>query len=147
MVTTGLEDRAFPTADPDTPAAFFAGCPEGIAVYSAVRRLLDELGPVEERVTRSHVAFVRGRGFAYLWRPGRWLRRPDAEVVLSFALDRPLTATRIKEVVHPAAKVWIHHVELHRAGDVDAEVAGWLAEAHRQAIPRKPGRRSRRAGR
>ncbi len=129
---------------PDTPDGYFADSPKGMAVYAAVRELLDGLGPVEVRVTRSHVGFVRGRGFAYLWRPGRWLRHPAAEVVLSFVLDHPLTAARIKEVVHPTARLWIHHVELHDATDVDAEVTDWLTQAHRQAAPRQRGRRQAR---
>lgn len=135
--TKDLDDRGVP----DTPEGFLADSPDGLAVYSAVREVLAGLGPVEVRVTRSHIGFVRGRGFAYLWRPGRWLRRPGADVVLSFALDHPLSAARIKEVVHPTARAWIHHVEMHDAADVDAETAGWLAEAYRQAPPRRRGRR------
>lgn len=139
MVTSRL-DRVVP----DTPDSYFADSPVGMAVYSAVRAVLDGLGPVEVRVTRSHIGFVRGRGFAYLWRPGRWLRRPTAEVVLSFALNHPLSAARIKEVVHPTARAWIHHVELHDPADIDAEIAGWLTQAYQQAPSRQRGRRARR---
>jgi hypothetical protein len=149
MVTTTIEGcgggPAVPVADPGTPEEFFADRPAGMAVYSAVHELLSRLGPVEVRVSRSHVGFRHGRGFAYLWRPGRWLRRPAAEVVLSFVLDRPLAAARIKEVVNPSRAVWIHHVELHRAVDVDSEIAGWLTEAYWQAWPHR--RRGRRTGR
>jgi hypothetical protein len=140
MMTPRLQ-RHSDRAVPDTPDDYFADSPQGMAAYSAVRELLDRLGPVEVRVTRSHIGFVHGRGFAYLWRPGRWLHHPTAELVLSFVLNHPLTATRIKEVVHPTARAWIHHVELHDPIDIDAEVTSWLTQAYRQAAPRQRGRR------
>ena len=145
MVTTrlgGTGEAPVPAADPRTPEEFFADCPQGLEIYAAVHALLAALGPVEVRVSRSYVGFRRSRGFAYLWRPGRWLRAPAAEVVLSFTLDHALTAPRIKEVVHPSRRLWIHHVELHHAADLDDDIAGWLAEAHRQAAAR-PDRRGR----
>ena len=37
-------------------------------------RAVRALGPVEVRVSRSQVAFRRRRGFAYVWRPGRYVR-------------------------------------------------------------------------
>ncbi len=145
MVATtlgGIGDPRLPAADPGTAEEFFADSPEGMEIYSAVHALLTALGPVEVSVSGSHVGFRQNLGFAYLWRPGRWLRRPVAEVVLSFTLDHALTAPRIKEVVHPCRSLWIHHVELHSAADVDEDVAGWLAEARWQATAR-PGRRRR----
>ena len=111
------------------PEAFFAGCPLGLAAFGAVYDRLIEIGPVEVRVSRSQVAFRRRRGFAYLWRPGRYIAHPAAEVVLSIALDRHDPSPRFKEVVHPASRVWLHHLEIRSLADIDGEVAGWLAEA------------------
>ncbi|WP_236246113.1 DUF5655 domain-containing protein [Streptomyces sp. CC210A] len=117
-----------------TPQEFFAGSPLGLRVFDRVSRLL--CGDPADRtvaVGRSQVAFRagpgRGRGFAFLWLPGRYLRRPDAEVVLSIALPRPVRSARFKEVAHPAPHVWMHHLEVRDAADLDAEVAGWLREA------------------
>jgi hypothetical protein len=100
-----------------------------LAVYERVRSIIERRGPVEIRVGRSQVAFRRRRGFAYLWRPGRYLDRPDAEVVLSIALPRRLESPRWKEVVRPAPRAWMHHLELHSVLDLDGEVVGWLDEA------------------
>jgi hypothetical protein len=150
MVTTnlgGAGDPPVPAADPGTPEEFFADCPAGMQIYSAVYALLTALGPVGLRVSRSHVGFRRGRSFAYLWRPRRWLRAPAPEVVLSFALDHALAAPRIKEVVHPSRTIWIHHVELPDAAAIDEDVAGWLAEAYRQAAVLGNRRRARRVER
>ena len=111
------------------PEEFFAGHPGALAVYVRVRSVLEQLGPVDVRTTRSQVAFRRARGFAYLWLPGRYLAKPAAEVVLSFALGRHDPSARLKEVVHPSPRQWMHHLEVNDADDIDDEVVGWLREA------------------
>lgn len=112
-----------------TPAEFFAGHPIGLAVFERVRSVVEALGPVEIRISKSQVAFRRARGFAYLWLPGRYLRRPASDVVLSIALGRRDDSSRWKEVVHPSSSHWIHHLEIGDAREVDDEVVGWLREA------------------
>jgi hypothetical protein len=102
-------------------------------VFDRVRALLNGMGPVEIRTTRSQIAFRRRRGFAYLWLPGRYLSRPQADVVLSFALGRHDPSPRFKEVVHPSPNHWMHHLEIRELGDVDEEVAAWLREAAERA--------------
>lgn len=115
------------------PAEFFAGRPLGLAAYERVRAIVDGLGDAEVRTTRSQVAFRRRRGFAWLWRPGRYLARPAADVVLSVALARELRSPRFKEIVHPSARVWMHHFEVGSVDDLDDEVESWLAEAWQAA--------------
>lgn len=115
------------------PEDFFAGHPASFAAFQRVRGLIEGIGPVEVRTSRSQVAFRRRRGFAYLWMPGRWLAHPAAETVLSIALPAPLASPRFKEVVHPSPRIWMHHLEIHHLDDVDAEVAGWLADAYAAA--------------
>jgi hypothetical protein len=99
---------------------------------AAFERVLAAVAPIEGvavRTSRSQVAFRRRHGFAYLWLPGRYLAKPSAEVVLSIALGRRDASERFKEVAHPAASQWIHHLELQSIDDVDEEVLAWLAEA------------------
>jgi hypothetical protein len=111
---------------------FFAGHPDGQAVAAAVERAVDDLGPHEVRISRSQVAFRRRTGFAYLWRPGQYLSS-GAPAVLSLALPREVPSERWKEVVHPAADVWMHHLELSTPDEVDAKVLAWLREAYDRA--------------
>jgi hypothetical protein len=111
------------------PDEFFDGHPVAAAVFEKVRSVLDGLGPVQVRTSKSQVAFRRKRGFAYLWMPGQYLSKPDAEVVLSIALGRHDRSKRFKEVAHPAPGQWMHHLELDGPGDIDDQVAGWLREA------------------
>lgn len=117
---------------PDTVAEYFAADPVGLETFDAVSAALSGLGPWEVRVSRSQVAFRAGRGFAWLWRPDRYLRS-SVPVVLSLALPERLGSTRFKEVVHPSPRVWMHHLEVTGPEQVDDEVRGWLAAAHAAA--------------
>lgn len=121
------------TAPTVTPDEFFAGHPDARAAFDRIRTMVDRLGSCEVQVTKSQVVFRRGRGFAYLWIPGRYLARPTAEVVLSIALGRLDPSPRFKEVVHPAQAHWMHHLEVHDLRDLDDEVEGWLREAAERA--------------
>ncbi|MFI7541866.1 DUF5655 domain-containing protein [Actinoplanes sp. NPDC049599] len=112
---------------------FFAGHDAARAAYDRVCTMLTAIGPFGVRITKSQVAFRRRRGFAALWRPGQYLARPGAEVVLSIALGRRDPSPRFKEVAHPAPRQWMHHLEVHRIGELDDEVAGWLREAAERA--------------
>lgn len=114
------------------PEEFFAGNPVGLATFGTVRDVLIRDRPdVTVRVSRSQVAFRRRRGFAYLWVPGRYLRRPAAPVVLSVATLERIDSPRFKEVVHPGP--WMHHLEVTDAAQVDEEVQGWLLAAAAEA--------------
>ena len=112
---------------------FFSAHPEALAIYVAIRTIIGRIGPVDVRVSKSQVAFRRRRGFAFVWLPGKYLPRPGADVVLSVALDRRIESTRFKEVVHPAGRTWIHHLEVRSLEDLDGEVDGWLREAYAAA--------------
>lgn len=116
-------------AERPRPEDFFAGHPDALAVFERVRTLLDGIDTYEVRTSKSQVAFRRRRGFAYLWMPGQYRSSPDAEVVLSIVLGRPDDSTRFKQVVHPAAAHWMHHLEVHDLSDLDDEVQAWLREA------------------
>jgi hypothetical protein len=90
------------------------------------------IGDVTVRVTKSQVAFRRRKGFAYVWRPGQYVRS-EVPAVLSISLPREVASDRFKEVAHPSAKVWMHHLELTDTAQIDDEVRGWLTEAYQGA--------------
>ena len=115
------------------PEDLFAGNPLGVEALKKVRSIVDGIGDVEVRTTKSQVTFRRKRGFAYLWPPGKYLAKPDVGVVLSIALGRHDDSERWKEVVHPASRHWMHHLEVRRLEDLDEEVADWLIEAAERA--------------
>jgi hypothetical protein len=113
-----------------TPEEFFAGTDSGVAAFHWVQSVLADGGfDYTVRTSKSQVAFGRRRGFAYLWLPGRYLRRPNVDVVLSLALSRELTSGRFKETSRSAPAIWMHHFEIHSIAELDDEIAAWLREA------------------
>lgn len=115
-----------------TPDDFFRGSPEGVALFDAVKAAVEAIEVTDVRVTRSQIAFRRGRGFAYVWRPGQYVNS-EIPAVLSIALPREISSDRIKSVAHPSSKVWMHHIELSDVSQIDDEVCTWLAEAYENA--------------
>jgi Domain of unknown function (DUF5655) len=121
------------SASPQQAEEFFAGSELGLAACRRVQSVLDAIGPCEVRVARTQVGWARRRGFAFLWMPGRWLRNPGAEVVLTIASDRRFASPRWKQVAEARPGLFTHHLELRSAADVDDEVAAWLEDAYRAA--------------
>ena len=111
------------------PEDLFEGFPESLTICHEVQRAVSAIGEASTRTTKSQVAFSRRRGFAYVWRPGQYVDS-DVPLVLSIAVPRELRSDRFKSVVHPSPHLWMHHLELRRAHQVDDQVRGWLAEAY-----------------
>ena len=111
------------------PEELFTGHPGALATLDRVRTVIEAMGPVDIRTTKSQVAFRRTRGFAYLWRPGQYVSRASVDVVLTIALGRHDPSPRFKEVAHPSPRHWMHHLEIGDPADIDAEVVTWLREA------------------
>jgi hypothetical protein len=60
-------------------------------VFDALAAALEGLGDVVTRTSKSQIAFRVRRGFAFLWRPGQYVRS-DAPAVLSLALPYKLAS-------------------------------------------------------
>jgi len=101
---------------------FFHDVPLGRRVYDELVRLVDGHGPATARVTKSQVAFVRRRGFCWVWLPPMYLSHPGVDVVVSVALDRPDPSPRWKQTVHVGGH-WMHHLEVHDVAEIDAAAA------------------------
>lgn len=114
----------------------FEEYPAGVAVAGAVQRFLATLGPVEMAATKTQASFRSRVRFAWVWVPRQasGAGKPD-EPVVSFALRRRETAKRVKESVNPRGGLWMHHVTVPSAKDLDAEVKAWLREAYETVGP------------
>ncbi len=108
---------------------FFSGQDDSRELFEVVRRLVDEIGPAEVRVTKSQVAFWRRKAFAWVWMPSQYLHRKAAPLVLTLGFHSRNTSPRWKEIVEPHPGRFTHHLELYAAMDVDDEVRRWLQEA------------------
>lgn len=112
---------------------FFSGHEESRRLFDALCAVIEALGPVEIRVTKSQVAFRRGKAFAWAWVPDRYLHGRHAPLVLTLSLAARNESPRWKEIVEPARWHFTHHLELHSESDIDDEVRRWLEEAREAA--------------
>lgn len=112
---------------------FFDGYEPSRAIFNALRKSVDAIGPAEMGVGKSQIAFRRRVAFAWAWVPDRYLRGGHAPLVLSVSLRRHDASPRWKEVVEPSPGRFMHHLELRDVGEIDGEVCQWLAEAYAEA--------------
>jgi hypothetical protein len=108
---------------------FFGEHAESKLIFDEVWRTASSLGPLELRVTKSQVALVRDKPFAWVWIPAMYLRRDSALLVLTFSFREPRPWSRWKEIYEAAPRRFTHHLELWSPEDVDEEVRAWLQEA------------------
>lgn len=110
----------------------FDGLPAEFALYKAVEdKIMFAFSDARIKVSKTQVGFKTSSGFAWVWMP-RWKMkdRPEHYVVLTFGLDHEEKSPRIFATVNPYKNRWTHHFILSDPAQLDAEVMGWLAEAH-----------------
>lgn len=103
-----------------------------VEIYRVFARSVSALAHVRLIVTRSQVAFWARHPFAYAWNPSRYITSA-VPMVVSVATNGPLSSSRIKEVVHPSPRTWMHHIELRSVTDVDEELLRWVVQAYQEA--------------
>jgi hypothetical protein len=107
--------------------------PRSARLLDALRRALGDIGPTEEVVSRSQVAFRRRRVVVRAWVPDQYLGGDHAPLVLTFELPERDASERWKQVLEPAPGRFTHHLELWEPADLDAEVETWLRRAYDSA--------------
>jgi hypothetical protein len=114
---------------------FFAGFEDGKGLFVSLNKVVEKLGNVVLRVTKSQIAFARKKAFAWAWTPRRHLMGNSkvAPLVLSIGLRQRDPSPRWKEIVEPHPGRFMHHLELWSAADIDEEVRGWLGTAWEEA--------------
>jgi hypothetical protein len=100
------------------------------ALLERLRQAIVETGPIEERESKSQVAFRRSRTFALAWAPRQYLGERGAPLALSIVLPQRDADARWKEVVEPRPGVFMHHLELRAADDIDDQVREWITHAY-----------------
>jgi hypothetical protein len=108
---------------------FFTGQVLSRQLFDVLRGMLEELGPVELRVTKSQIAFRRDKAFAWVWMPGNYLRGQAAPLVLTLSLPSRDASRRWKQIVEPRPGRFTHHLELYALDEIDDEVRLWLQAA------------------
>lgn len=120
-------------ATPAEAEVLLAGNHLALVTFGWVCEQVDALGGAQLRVARTQVGWARRRGFVFIWSARAWLGARGADCVLSLAMDQAHPDPRWKQVVAVRPTLWMHHLEVRDPGDLDPQVAGWLAIAYRQA--------------
>ena len=123
---------------PDGPSSrsladHLANHPRSAQLLDAVRRVLAGIGPTEEIVSRSQVAFRRRRVVVRAWVPDQYLGGDHAPLVLTFDLAEQDPSDRWKQVLEPSPGHFTHHLEVWDLADLDTEVETWLRRAYASA--------------
>ncbi len=108
---------------------FFGDQATSRQLFNALLDMVNDIGPTEQRVTKSQIAFRLKRPFAWVWMPGRYLRGRIAPLVLTISFPKRDPSPRWKEIVEPTPGRFMHHLEVYSVADLDQQVRGWLAEA------------------
>ena len=112
--------------------AFFAGKPEAKALFMAVERKIQAIGPAIIKVSKTQISFATRTQFAWVWMPLPTDRkRPLHSLVLSFGCGRRIVNDQIVEAIEPYPGRWTHHVIIAEAADLTSAVDAWIREVYR----------------
>jgi hypothetical protein len=112
----------------------FAGKPPEIrAIFDRVVELAERNGAVTVLPERTRIALQARMSFAALQPRRAWM---DGHVVLARRLQSP----RFRRIETFGPRNHLHAFRLASLGEVDEEVAGWLAEAYEVGMQRHLGR-------
>jgi len=120
-------------SDSSTFMAYLDAHPRSAELLDLLRQVIRELGPAEETISKSQVAFQRTRDVALVWAPGQYLGERGAPLVLTLGFPEQDPSPRWKEIVEPRRGWFVHHLELHAADDIDDQVKTWIRRAYDHA--------------
>jgi hypothetical protein len=92
-------------------------------VFDAFVAAAEANGPVTINATKSRITLQAEMRFAAV-------ETRRARLKAHVVLGRPIASPRFTRVEHLPPAYYVHHFELARVEDVDAEVREWLAEAY-----------------
>ncbi|WP_345906906.1 DUF5655 domain-containing protein [Sphaerochaeta sp. UBA5849] len=115
-----------------TAEQFFTNFPRSLDLYTTVEKAIKALGPFSMKVTKSQIAFLADKPFAYVWIPERYQRGNTAPLVLSLPLSFRDKTVLWKEVHQVRKSTYMHHKELWTAEDLDQKLMALLAHSYQE---------------
>lgn len=100
--------------------------PEVKAIYSAILKAANKLGPVQEEAKKTSIHLVRKTAFA-----GVATRK--AALVLTLKSDSDVKSERIARREQVSRNRWHVEIKLEEPGEVDQELICWLKKAYELA--------------
>ncbi len=108
---------------------FFDHFEDARNLFETVRSRIEALGPTQEKISKTQIAFRRRKDFVWIWIPEKHLHRKAAPLVLSISFPQPEPSPRWKQLVEVSPGCFMHHLELYRIEAIDEEVDQWLRKA------------------
>ena len=106
--------------------------PDALPLYEALEtRILAEVPGVRIKVQKSQISFYTKHLFgcvSYV-RARKKAQLPPCYIVVTVGLARRLDSPRVDIATEPYSGRWTHHIVVGGAGEIDAELLGWLKEA------------------
>jgi hypothetical protein len=112
-----------------SPAAYFGEQKLSLQIFEVIQHAVESAGQAEITVSKSQISFRRHKSFAWVWRPGQYLKGKTAPLVITFSLPYRHSSPRWKQIVEPKPGHFTHHLELFSIEEVDDEVYGWIQAA------------------
>ncbi len=112
---------------------FFDNYPDSRALFDPLFEVVNEIGPVEIKISKSQIAFIHKKTYAWAWIPAKYLRGKTAPLVITISFRRRDSSPRWKEIVEPYPGRFMHHLELRSVDEIDSQVRQWLKQAWENA--------------
>ena len=117
-------------ASDDTFSEYLDTHPDSADLLEHLRQAIAAIGPVDEKESKSQLAFRRRRTVAAAWAPGQYLGQRGAPLVLTLTFPERDSSPRWKEIVEPKPGAYTHHLELSDPDEIDDQVRVWLQRAY-----------------
>jgi hypothetical protein len=95
-----------------TSDEFFGNQATSRQIFDALLDMVNDIGPTEQRFTKSQTAFFLTRPFAWVWMPDRYLRGRIAPSVLTTSFPERDLSPSWKEIVEPTPGRFMHHLDI-----------------------------------
>lgn len=112
---------------------YFSGHPDSRVIFEAVRSVIEPLGQVDIKVSKSQIAFHTRKNIAVTWMPALYLKGNTAPLVLTLVFHTPDPSPRWKEIIRTSPNRYTHHLELRTIQDVDDQVRNWLIRSYAES--------------
>lgn len=97
--------------------------PESIALYQKLLESIRLIGPFQEEMKKTSIHLVRRSAFA-----GVQFRK--VHLLLTLKASRSMESSRMTKVEQLSKNRWYMVMKLTNAGEIDAELMGWIRESY-----------------
>ena len=99
--------------------------PHARELYDRFEQMIAACGEYYVAPAKTRIAFMGRVRFAGI------VRLTENEIVVSFALPKPLESKRFIKVEEIVPGWWLHRLRINKVSELDAEVQRWLRQSYR----------------